>query len=537
MAQTAEELRRKIKEEFERRQQEQAEPKTRERRSEPRRQPEDGPLGIIDEGLRSRVRGTIEALSGLAQFAREEGIPTQFMRRPGGGVDASSVASRGIVGGGMEVARMGVEAAPATLGSALGVAAGSAGGPAGMTAGASLGGLAGEAIGQETGLTPRSDAGLALSAAAPFIGSGVTAGLRGARRGISAAVESLPAARAAMGRTAARQGAAELESIGGRILASRRGAMARSADDIFAAARRSGIHIPAGEMRSTLKTLRNLNDELEPFNAFPEVQTAMKMGDRLLNTIAKNQPLSFDEIIRTRVLLGDAVRRAERAGGIKSSTADRLFASFANDIDRIAKSTTHPARREARLAKVGFQRAKLELSVRDLEHGVAQHIKEIPGDTSAVTLNVSGMRNWLRKTTNPKSKQYNKNMADALKDDLPAIRKRLAELDALTQEMNPGGRGSIVVRGITAAGGAGAGFAIAGAPGAMVGSLMGASGPEAMTAILMSPRASQLLQRAVRMGRGTIPHERWIISTQAAVQALSNQSVPELEPEQRGAAQ
>jgi len=176
----------------------------------------------------------------------------------------------------------------------------------------------------------------------------------------------------------------------------------------------------------------------------------------------------------------------------------------------------------AKLAKNAAARFKLDGAVKNLEEGIAQYQTFIPGKNDMI-VNLKGLRKWLKDATNPKSKKYNKNMTEALSDELPGINKRLRELTEFS-DVSPGGPGSLIVRGVFA----GVGYklgSIAGPIGGAGGALLAARAPEGLTAILSSGPAVAFLKKAVNFGKTPIHNKIWMTALQIAAQGVKvNQS-------------
>lgn len=449
-------------------------------------QAQEGLFGIVPRSARQGVRETIEGAPGLIELAAEIG-PSVL----------------GAVKGGTAGAAAGTAVFPG-VGTAIG-----------GVLGAAAGGLAGEALAQETGIAPRSNLNLALSGAGPVAGSAVGGALRVGRRGVGAALTRAPFARTARARNVLGQAVQEFESIGTRILGRQKGLISRSADDLFGAMRRAGAVVSPDKLAASKKAIVDLQQEIAPLTAFPEVRQANRLLTQINNTLL-NDPagVSVDTLVRARQLVGSAVQRAQSAGGVRLGQTKKVFAALSDDLDRIATDPSLSGR-AARLAKAATQRAKLEFAVKDLEQGVARFIKDAPNLPGGTTINLQGFSKWLRNVTNPKSAQFDKNLASALKDELPAMRQRLDELIKITADAgSPGGPGSLVLRGQFAATGRTAvgallGGAAGGTVGAGVGAVLGASAPEMIVGALSNKTGAAFLERAARLGKGQISRRAW----------------------------
>lgn len=425
--------------------------------------------------------------------------------------------------------QLAVEATPATLGTGIGAAAGAPLGPLGVITGGALGGFLGEFLGQQSGLAPESDVALGLAAGAPVAGPLLGGAFKLGRRAIGTGVQSAAPVRAALSNVAEREAAQEFTSLGTKILQSQKGLLSRESGDLFRVARREGVEIPATKLKNTTSKLSEVDDELAPFGEFPEVEQARKIIDQVQSSLGQGN-VSFSTLITTRQLLGSAISRAERAAGIRLGSAKQLFKGMSEDLDELAEAGGRTGR-QARVAKAATERAKLEFAVRDLNQGVSRFIRDVPGE-EAIRLNVKGLQNFFRQITDPNSKQFDKNFVDALGDEIPKIKRRLSELAKATENAgSPAGRGSIVVRGITAGTGGAIGMAVAGPPGAALGAISGASGPEMLSAVFMNPRAHAALLRAAKAGQGVLPVERWVnigqILNQAATKGRDQRNVEE----------
>lgn len=443
-------------------------------RAKAQRRPIEGPLGIVPKGIRREVRKTIEDAPGLLSLL--------------------------------------AEISPSVGGAVAGGIAGAPLGPAGVLGGMMLGGMAGELIGQETGIAPRSETNLALAGAGPLIGRGAGAALRLVRKGAGKAVTMPPPVKAARSRFQAQAKAGELDSLGTQILAKQKGLMARPASELYAAASRSGVVITGEQLSGTRAAIAALKAEIQPISAFPEPRQAIRLIEQLERTLSGE--VSFEILIASRQAIGVAIRKAESSAGIKLGSAKRVFASFADDLDRLAAfGVGRPkASKAARLAIAAVRRAKLQFAVDDMEALVVRFTTPIQG--GGTTINIKGLFKSLLDITNPKSANFNKNFTAALKDELPDILKNLKVLAEVTGSASPGGPGSIVIRGITArfgrtVVGVATGGLLGGPTGAAVGGLLGAAGPEMIAAALMNKPAMAFLTKAATLGKGAINARAW----------------------------
>lgn len=412
-----------------------------------------------------------------------------------------------------------------TFGTGFGALVGTPLGPGGQLTGAMLGGAAGEYLNQVLGITPEDPqmigfAGI-TSAAGP---AAVKVGQKVLGRPIGLIAEKLPITRIARANATMREAIPELQSLGTTVLQNTRGIKAQPAKRLYDAVERSGVVIPASQFRRTTEKLGTLADELEGVSAFPDAKQALDYVRQLQQALeAGGDPIGFQQIIKMRQNLGRMVELAEKASGQRLGTAKQVFSSLQESLDFLAKSRGE-AGVPARLLKRATERAKLEFSVSELEGQVARFTRVLP-DRDAVEIDINGIRNWLSAVTNPKHSEYNRNFAEAMKKNIPAIEKRLAALDKVASKFgsSPAGPGSIVVRGIGAQTGrsvAGAlfGFGAAGggAPAVIAGAgaMLGASLPEVLVAALSSPKALNVLNRIVATGKGRINIGRWAAFSQ-----------------------
>ena len=451
----------------------------------------EGPLGIVPKEIRGEVRKAVKDQPGLIPLLAE----------------LSPSAGGALVGAGIGLA------SPV---------------PGGALIGGMIGGLGGELFAQETGIAPRSDLNLALAGGGPILGKAVGGGLRLGRKAVGAGISKFPFARAARAKNIMKGAVSELESLGTRIIGKQTGIMRRTTDELFAAARRVKINIRPNELTKTRSAITELQTELQPLAPFPEIRQAMKVLDNVKNTILSGNP-SLDDVVRARSLIGSAISQAEKKGGAKLGAAKKVFAQLSDDLDAIAKSPFRKGR-QARIAKAAIARAKLDFSVKELEQGVARFVKDVP-DAGGQAINVKGLQKWLRDVTNPKHARFNKNFSEALKDELPEIKTRLAQLAKIAEAGSPAGPGSIVVRGQTARTGriilggilgAGAG----GTVGAGVGALIGASAPEMLVAALTTKAGARFLERAATLGKGQISQRAWIVLGEILTRSAGEREAP-----------
>ena len=460
---------------------------------------EEGPFGVVPPEVRGAVRAAVQ------------GLPDIF--------------------------RTAIEMAPGSVGTVGGAVLGTAAlGPGvGTGLGAVAGGGTGEAVGQELGLTPRDDTNIKLAAAGAGAGPVVGKGVQLVRRGGGALFNRLPSAKKARAIIGEEEAFEAVDSIGSRILQKQKGMVARTADDLFKAARKAGATVTSADMKGTVKALDLMAGELERFSSFPEAKQSLQLIERVRESLTVDDIIDLDDVVRVRQMVGAAVKRFATTGGPKLGSAKKVFGALSDDLDTIAKSERLSSR-AAKVFKAATRRAKLELSVRDLERGVTQFSKPAGGD--AVAINIHGLRRWLFQRTSPKGRQFDKNFADALKDELPEINKTISALEKAGKVGK--GAGTIVAQGIAAKGGR---SLIGGAIGtltggiaggdpitAAVGGLLGAQFPETLTAMLLSPRGRKLLEGATKFGKGQINAKTWAAISEAATQlALPRNDKPENE--------
>ena len=446
----------------------------------PEVEPQEGPLGIVDPNKRQAMRDTVEDQPGL--------IPLLM------------------------------EISPAAGGAVAGATIGAAGGPPGMIAGGIIGGLGGELFAQETGIAPASELNLGLAGAGPVLGPAAGTAFKGVRRAAGFVTSKLPFVRTARAKNVLPKAVEEFESLGTRIIDKQTGLMSRPASELYGAVRRSGVIIDPQSLSGTKTAIQGLVDELTPFKDFPEADQAIKALARLDKTLfsqAKDasgaiipSDISIDTLVRTRQLLGNIISKAESGGGVKLGSAKEAFKAISNDLDAIANSPSLKGR-AARLAQTAIKRAKLEFAVKDIDASVARFVTTTGDDT---VINAKGMNKWFQDVTNPKHKNFDKNLADALGDEIPHIKSRLAKLTKILGSGSPGGPGSLVIRGRLTSGAVGilAGIGAGGPIGGAVGAMIGTNTPEMLTALMMSKTGSAMLEKAVNAGHGQINMRTWI---------------------------
>ncbi len=311
----------------------------------------------------------------------------------------------------------------------------------------------------------------------------------------------------------------ELESLGSQILANvktaaGKGFLSRPAKELYTAAKKAGVRIVGKELNNTRKAMLELRDELLPFAEFQQVKGALGVLKNSAKTLSAES--DFNAFITVRQNIGVAIRAAQNVEGIKLGSAKKLFKAMSQDLDDLA--ARQPTARAGKLAKAAAKRAKIEFSVRDIEGLVARFTEDL--GEGELKINAKGILKQMRALVDPKSKKFDKNFADGLGDSLPDIMRNLSSLAKHARAGSPGGPGSIVIRGITAGGGAAIGSVLGGAPGAVIGGLLGAGGPEVMTALLMSKPAMAFLNAAAKAGRGTVSRRAWQVVGQILTRSL-----------------
>lgn len=425
----------------------------------------------------------------------------------------SRAATRRKVQGGPGAAPFLTEMAPSAGGAAIGGTVGSLLGPLGTMGGAAVGGLAGEALAQETGVAPTSHLNLGLAAGGPLVGGVAGKAFQGARRLGGLAATKAPFARAAVSQNAMSHAVNEFESLGTRIVGKQTGLMARSTDNLFSAVRKAKVPISPDQLSKSQAAITELGNQLAPLKAFPEVKAAIKTLDTIQKTLL-GPDATLADILAARSLIGGVVKKAQNAGGVKLGSSKKVLSQLIDDMEAIASSPGLTGR-QGKLAKAAVARAKLDFSIKSVERGVARFIKDTP-ELSGASFNVKGFQKWFRDVTNPKHARYDKNLTSALKDEIPGIKSRLAELAKISNAGGPGGPGSLVVRQRTAKVGSAVlggalGFVGFGGTGAAVGAVIGAQVPEMVLAALMTKTGAAFLTSAMKAGQGKINARTWAV--------------------------
>ena len=416
--------------------------------------------------------------------------------------------------------QLGAEMSPALTGTAFGGLAGSFFGPAGLLLGGMAGGALGEFLGQETGITPQSDVGLAAAAGGPLLGRVLGPAAQLLKRGAAKAATVPAPVSAALARVVSTDAVDAIGAFGARVLAKQTGLMNQPASQLYKAAREVGARLNPRNSRVPA-TLDKLEDELMQFSSFSEIREVMRL---LQNTraIFEKDFIGFSEVITLNKLIGVAVRKAEKTlvdTGAKLGSSKLVFKALKDDIDELAKFGIGAKGKGARLVQVATKRAKLEFSIDELNQVASKHTKYLPEQDEAI-LDINGLRNSMRKMLDPNSKQFNKNFADALGGETQPLMNELAVLAKMSKSLNPSGPGGLVVRGLGAAAGGAAGFAVGGAAGAAVGTLGGVGLPEMLMGIMLSPAGRKALRKAAVAGRGELNAQEWQLIGQAVVQSI-----------------
>ena len=448
--------------------------------------PTGGRMGLVSPEARSQMRGRVAEMGGVEQFATEIS-PSVGGAVTGGAIGAIPLLS--VPTGGLSI-----------------------------PLGAAFGGIAGELIGQETGVSPESDAGLILSGAT-IGGPALGAAARQTGKGISWAIRKMPAVEHAVGLLTMQRAAGEMESIGTVIVGNRHGMAASDADVMYAAAKSfAGAELPIENFEKSLSGVRRL---IDIYSEFPGMEGATKKVEKALKGVLDEdtKALGMDDVMRVYKSVNELANTAARTPGVTARISDDVFKQFDNDISLIAENSGAKGRGAA-FVQGAFKRSRLDRAVQTLERGIAQHIKQAP-DSADITLNVEQLRDWLYTKTNPKHAAYDKSLTEELATDLPDIKHQLDKWTKLSAgTLNPAGPGSIVIRNIGArTGSAVVGGMVAGPIGAGIGAMLGSRLPEGTTAVLMSPKGRALMDASLRMGKGSISHKRWAVLAGVAGQA------------------
>ena len=460
-------------------------------------EPREGPLGLMPLRPRMDVRRSVEKQGGLVQLLTE--------------LTPSAI---GVAGG-------------ATVGGIL-----TGGNPLGIIGGGMLGGFLGELFAQETGIAPKSNLNLALAGGGPLAGPAVGGTIKGTKLALGAAfTKGFPAARVARARNVMGRAVSEFESIGTTILNKTSGVSVRPATELYAAAARAKVRIPPVLLKDTRAEIAKLVKKLTPIDALTDVGQSLKALEQVSKVILNNpKGVLLSELVEARSFIGAIIGNLNKKGGMKLGISKKVFAVINDDLDKIARSPFRKGR-QARLAKEGIKRAKLEFAVQRLQDKVAQFSQQNfkgkvnEGDT---LINFKNLSKWLDDVTNPKrTAKFDKNFTEALKEHLPELKKSINALAKMGGTTSPAGPGAIVLRGQTAkigrslVGGA-LGFLGTGgtAVGAAIGGLAGAQGPEIIVAMLTTKTGAAILEAAAKAGKGTISFRAWLTASEIAFRSL-----------------
>lgn len=416
----------------------------------------------------------------------------------------------------------------ATLGGLMGAFPPLAAATGGMSiaGGAALGGIAGELVGQETGVSPQSDAGVIMSGAA--IGApGLGAAAQKLGRRLSTSIKDLPVIRTAVARRTMERAAGEFETLGTQIISARTGMVAHEADVLYKAAKHfSGAEIPVENFH---RTFQNIRDIIDVYKDIPGMEAAAIRTEKAVRKALSvdTQSLGMDDVMSLYKATNDLATTAQRTPGVTNKITEDLFKMFDKDIDMIAEGGSKGGR-AAVFVQAAFKRSQLDRAVQTLERGVAKFTKQSPAGDDM--LDVEHFSDWLQHKTNPQHADYDKNMTENLAQDLPNLKHKLGLWVGISHgATNPGGPGSLTVRASGAAMGAQIGGTIAGPIGAAIGGIKGTRLPEDLVSILMSKKGRASMDWMLRMGKGTINQQRWAQLTNIATQAARPAVGPTIE--------
>jgi hypothetical protein len=402
-----------------------------------------------------------------------------------------------------------VEMLPPALGTALGALFA---GPLGAIGG----GLGIEAIMQDLGVSPKSDVGLILAGAGPVAGRVTRVVGKGVGKIIGGAAGLMPPSRVALARKAMKDAAGEFESLATEIIGRQMGLMKVSASRLYTIAENAKVQIPAFRLSSTKAGMDVLRKELSKMRAIPEVRQAVALLDDVEKTLA-GSTVSFAELLSAKEMIGKAIGLIRNKTSKIKGARKQFFKAVMEDIDHLA-GLGGKTGNVGKIAQAAGRRAKLDFAIKDLQQGVDNFTTLLPGKNILV-INVKELRKWFRKVTSPDNKQYNENMTKALGDEVGTMHERLRVLSTFG-DGSPGGLASLIIRGKGAAVGGAIGLST-GIPGAgTVGILAGAASPEMATAIFSSTGAMFLLEKAARLGSGTINWKTWETIGQVAAQGI-----------------
>ena len=402
------------------------------------------------------------------------------------------------------------EATPATAGTFGGTAAGIPFGPPGMIIGGAGGGFVGEYLSQLTGVSPRSNLAMTLAAAAPVVGPALSKGAQAVGRGASIIARANPIAKAAEKNITEQNAVREFGNVNALLISKLegRGLIIYPASRLYRILDDVGRTVTPNQFTGTFKELTALSDELAPLTEFATVKSAKKLVDTVIKAQSSMQPVPLSQVLKTRSEVGRLLSQFERSpsgAGQKFRAASKAFSALSDELDALAKQPG-VGRRAGQVAQAASKRFNIEQAGQEFETLITSFVSKVPGE-EALKLDVNGLRKTLFEITNPKHKKYDKLFTKGAAEILPEIEKTLTRLSKITKESaNPAGAGSLVVRGGMAAAGGTLGFGLAGAPGAAVGAMGGARGPEALMRILLTPAGRRYLERFARLGKGEIDY-------------------------------
>ncbi len=458
-------------------------------------EPRGSRLGLVPLGPRMDLRRTVEGQPGLVQLIAEAG--------PSALTAAGLATVAGVVTGGAAVAIVGA-----------GVA----------------GGFIGEFLNQEFGGAPLSKTNLALSAGGAGVGPAVGRFLGGAKKLGGMFTRSLPVTKAATGRNLMGHAVDRFESLSATLLNKiRPGADVRSASELYAAAARVKIRIKPELLEDTRDEIAKMIKELDPVRHLDGVEGAVKTLERISETLLNNpKGILLEDLIAARSHIGASIAQVTK-NSPKTNVSKRIFRVLNDDLDKISRMPLRKGR-QAKLGKAAIKRAKLEFAVERLQDKVGQFttrgVEGLPeGD---VVINFRSLANWLDEVTDAtRIKKFDKNLTEALADDLPELKKNLRELANLKATGSPAGPGSIVIRGQFAkagrvAGGAALGFLGTGGSttGAAIGGLIAVNAPEMIVGMLTTKIGAKFLAKAATAGQGTVRYRDWLTASEITFRVL-----------------
>jgi len=389
--------------------------------------------------------------------------------------------------------------------------------------GAAVGGILGEVFGQETGISPESDAAIILSGAGG-LGPGIAAGTRAAMKRFARAVENVPSVAAAKTRMTKEAAAGEFESVGTQIVAKRTGLIKEDAYSLYAASKHfAGADIPIEKFQRTFSEVEKV---IENMRELPGMEAAAAKAEKGLKNVmdVETKSLGVQDVMKVYKTLNELANTAAMTPRAAKVSED-LFKMFDDDIDMIVKGSENMASQKAMAFTQGaFKRSELDRAIQTFERGVAQFTKQADNGED-ILVDVKELRTWLFNKTNPKHADYDKRLATELAQDLPDLKSQLGLWTKIAAKgENSGGPGSLVLRNLTAKTGAGvAGYLVAGPVGAGIGAIAGSRLPEGITGILLTPKGRRMLTAMANAGNGAINQQRW--ATLASIAANASRPV------------